>query len=159
MHLNLTLPDLLTFADGRPVGVPVEWPARRTELLTALLDIQYGHLPPAPETVSAYPLYTYAIFQEEGVTGTHYRLTAHPGGYAFHLQVKRVAAGMRGKAVVRACHAFFLENGISIERVCGDGLWRRWQMAILDIEQGGKQLRAAGWPFYRHAHRTTISEG
>ncbi len=87
MHLNLTLPDLLTFADGRPVGVPVEWPARRTELLTALLDIQYGHLPPAPETVSAYPLYTYAIFQEEGVTGTHYRLTAHPGGYAFHLQV------------------------------------------------------------------------
>ncbi|HOF89096.1 MAG TPA: hypothetical protein PLZ36_13485 [Armatimonadota bacterium] len=87
MHLTAMLPDLLTFADGRPVRAPEEWPARRAELLQALLDIQYGHLPPAPEAVSAYPLYTYALFRDEGVNGTHYRLTMQPGGYAFHLQV------------------------------------------------------------------------
>jgi hypothetical protein len=77
------LPDPLTFADGTRVETPAEWRARRAELLETILDIQYGHLPPAPARISAYRLSTSAFRPVEGATLAHYRLTIPPAGFNF----------------------------------------------------------------------------
>ena len=42
-----TLPDPLTFADGRPVATPADWPARRAEILQLFQQEMYGEMPPA----------------------------------------------------------------------------------------------------------------
>lgn len=70
-----SLPDPLRFFDGRAVATPAEWPARRAELLETILTIEYGHLPPAPERATAYPLHTFNIAPEHPVLGTHYQLS------------------------------------------------------------------------------------
>jgi len=77
------LPDPLLFADGRRVTTPSAWPARRAELLQAILDIQYGQLPPAPERMTVYLLHASEL---PGVPDTpliHYRLTTYPGKFSF----------------------------------------------------------------------------
>jgi len=44
-------PDLLTFADGRPVQA-VDWEKRREELFSAIIPHEYGGMPPVgAETV------------------------------------------------------------------------------------------------------------
>jgi len=81
------LPDPLIFNDGQRVTTAAEWRARRAELLDMLQDIQYGHLPPAPDSVTAYPLHTFPVSRSEGISGTHYRLTMHPCGFSFLVMV------------------------------------------------------------------------
>ncbi|MCP4195434.1 MAG: SUMF1/EgtB/PvdO family nonheme iron enzyme [Planctomycetaceae bacterium] len=49
---SLSLPHLLTFADGRPVESPADWKRRREELKSMLLYYQYGNMPARPEKVS-----------------------------------------------------------------------------------------------------------
>jgi dienelactone hydrolase len=78
--MTIMLPDLLTFADGRPVTAGA-WPARRAEVLETVLDLQYGHLPPAPEAVTAEALHPYFVSREPVVHGRHYRVTA--GRFSF----------------------------------------------------------------------------
>jgi len=77
------LPDLLRFADGRRVDTPAAWPARRTELLETILDIEYGHLPPAPEGMSAGLLHPTGFDHIPGAWLSHYRLTLQPGEISF----------------------------------------------------------------------------
>jgi fermentation-respiration switch protein FrsA (DUF1100 family) len=76
------LPDLFIFNDGRRVATTAEWPARRAELLEALQAIQYGHLPP-PLAVAACRLSSSTVSRQEGLTATHYRLTAGPDGLSW----------------------------------------------------------------------------
>lgn len=76
------LPDLLLFSDGRRVERPEDWPARRAELLKAILDIQYGQLPPAPERMGVYRLHAGDFDPVPGSCLTHYRLS-FPGGFSF----------------------------------------------------------------------------
>lgn len=46
------LPDALRFADGSPVRNAADWPRRRAEIAAAVLEPEYGPLPPVPsETV------------------------------------------------------------------------------------------------------------
>ncbi len=47
------LPDPFRFLDGTRVSSPSAWPARREELAAYLQHYEYGHLPPAPTSVSA----------------------------------------------------------------------------------------------------------
>ncbi len=46
-----TLEDPLTFANGRKLASPAEWPARRAEILKIFEREMYGRTPPAPEAV------------------------------------------------------------------------------------------------------------
>ena len=46
-----TLEDPLSFADGRKLSSPAEWPARRAEILGIFAKEMYGVEPPAPEAV------------------------------------------------------------------------------------------------------------
>lgn len=45
------LPDPLRFADGRAVTSAAEWPARRAEMVSLVLDHEYGRVPPSPGNV------------------------------------------------------------------------------------------------------------
>lgn len=46
------LPDPFLFQDGSPVRTPQDWSARRTELSRLFQDIQYGPLPPPPQSLN-----------------------------------------------------------------------------------------------------------
>lgn len=46
-----TLEDPLTFADGRKVTSPDQWPARRAEIVRIFEREMFGRTPPAPQTV------------------------------------------------------------------------------------------------------------
>ena len=48
---SYTLEDPLRFADGTPVGSPVEWPKRRAEILDIFAREMYGQPPPPPEAI------------------------------------------------------------------------------------------------------------
>ena len=56
-----TLEDPLTFADGRKLKDPSEWPARRAEIVRIFEREMFGRTPPPPEAVVT------ELF-EEGVT-------------------------------------------------------------------------------------------
>jgi dienelactone hydrolase len=49
----VSLPDPLRFEDGTPVESPQQWEKRRAEIIDLLLSIEYGHMPPAPDSVHA----------------------------------------------------------------------------------------------------------
>ncbi len=57
---------LLRFSDGRRVSTPDDWSARRAELLEALQDIQYGHLPP-PLPIDSCRLQSTTLARQEAV--------------------------------------------------------------------------------------------
>ncbi|MHB9106571.1 MAG: dienelactone hydrolase family protein [Armatimonadota bacterium] len=76
------LPDLLLFADGRRVETPDQWPTRRAELLEAILDFEYGHLPPAPEGMTVSLLHPTGFYPVPGAGLAQYRLS-FPDGLGF----------------------------------------------------------------------------
>ena len=45
------LPELMRFADGRPVRTAAEWPARRREMLDVFAREMYGREPPPPDAL------------------------------------------------------------------------------------------------------------
>jgi len=101
------LPDLLRFSDGRQVSTSDDWPARRAELLEALQDIQYGHVPP-PLPIDACRLQCTALAPLE----TTVRLEQH-----------RLTAGQQGPGwVVTVCRP--AQRGRFPIVVDGDGCWR-----------------------------------
>ncbi len=50
------LPDLFTFADGRPVKTVEDWGQRRKEMKAILQYYEYGHIPPRPDVVKVEDL-------------------------------------------------------------------------------------------------------
>ncbi len=48
-----TLEDPFTFADGRKVASPADWPARRAEILRIFEKWMYGRMPPRPDAMEA----------------------------------------------------------------------------------------------------------
>ena len=60
-------PDLLTFADGRPVQAAA-WEERRQELLAAIIPHEYGGMPPAGTGTAAIPLCNSVIRPRNQVT-------------------------------------------------------------------------------------------
>jgi len=77
------LPDLLQFTDGSKVTAPDQWPARRAELLETVLNIEYGHLPPAPEGMTIHLLHPAEFRPVGGATVSTYRLILQPSGFSF----------------------------------------------------------------------------
>lgn len=80
------LPDLFRFDDGRRLTDPVDWPARRREILELVVDVEYGRLPPVPAGLTAQPLHTTRPRRLPESTYTQYRvvLDDHP---AFHFRL------------------------------------------------------------------------
>ena len=50
------LPDLFTFADGRPAKTVEDWELRRKEMKAILQYYEYGHIPPRPDVVKVEDL-------------------------------------------------------------------------------------------------------
>ncbi len=112
------LPDLLCFSDGRRVSSPADWPARRAELLEALQDIQYGHLPP-PMPVDALRLQSSTLARQEAVRVEQHRLTAGQQGATWVLTVYRPA-----------------QKGEFPVVVDGDGCWRHFTDELIGAVVG-----------------------
>ena len=82
------LPDLFRFVDGRPVRTLLDWRQRRAELAAAIVEIEYGGLPPTPSGVTGEPLHTHKVARFMDARYTQYRLVNndHPSFY-FRLDV------------------------------------------------------------------------
>jgi hypothetical protein len=74
MDRENTLPDLFVFKDGRKVANVADWRRRREELLEDILDIEYGHLPPAPESVEGELLNSHGVKRFGDARHDQYRL-------------------------------------------------------------------------------------
>ena len=93
------LPDPFMFDDGSPVRSGSDWPRRKAEMAKTALELQYGVMPPAPESVSVAPMY---------VTG--------PG----HLNSWRVTAKCAAKDVAFTMMAFMPEEKNCPAVITGD---------------------------------------
>ena len=62
-----TLEDPLTFADGRKLATPAEWPARRAEIVEIFAREMYGRTPPKPEAVVAEKTEESLLFDGLGI--------------------------------------------------------------------------------------------
>ena len=51
MRLIKKLPNPFLFSNGKIVSTLSDWEIRRSEICQMMLDLQYGTMPPAPETV------------------------------------------------------------------------------------------------------------
>ena len=60
-HEPAQLPDLFCFQDGTRVQHPVDWPARRLELLDTIIPLEYGGLPPTPRVTWGEELHTSTV--------------------------------------------------------------------------------------------------
>ncbi len=67
---NGELPPLLVFADGSPVRTAADWLCRRREVADAILDLEYGGMPPAPERTTVEELHTGRV---PGIEGAKFR--------------------------------------------------------------------------------------
>ena len=73
------LEDPLVADNGRRIASPVEWPARRREILALLEREEYGSCPPPPDTLAVDPV-------EEGLT---FHGTARRRQFAMHFRADR----------------------------------------------------------------------
>ena len=82
------LPPLLRFNDGREVRDPKDWKLRRQELQRALLDYEYGVLPPAPPEVRAERWHGHSVARYGGAHHAQCRLSV-PGldGFSFRVDL------------------------------------------------------------------------
>ncbi len=100
------LPELLTFADGRPVRSAADWAARKAEIFHDTIELEYGGMPPAPEFMEVELLHDAGNSRLQS-----YRVLTGPAArpFSFTLQVylpKEDTVTGRYPAVV-----------------CGDGCW------------------------------------
>jgi hypothetical protein len=69
------LPDLLRSSDGSPVASPADWARRRREVANAVIDLQYGGLPPAPREVVVDLLHAHEVVWLDGLQHASYRVS------------------------------------------------------------------------------------
>lgn len=80
------LPELLRFNDGNLLCSTDDWSRRRKEIADAILDLEYGGLPPAPESFRMEYLHTTMDNILPGVQFSSYRIHTGPGqGFPFTL--------------------------------------------------------------------------
>ncbi|MEI7834576.1 MAG: acetylxylan esterase [bacterium] len=82
-----SLPELMVSQGGTHIFDPAEWRSRRVELLELLQKYEYGHIPAAPESVSARRLCTFELPESKEVVGEHLYLTTHPLGLSFNIRL------------------------------------------------------------------------
>jgi hypothetical protein len=72
------LPELLRFADGTPIADSAAWPRRRAELLGQFLDLEYGPLPPAPQSTRGELLFSHTLAQLDNARQSQFRFATGP---------------------------------------------------------------------------------
>lgn len=88
MHKLLgELPDLFTFQDGSRVLTADDWWRRRDELQELILDLEYGHLPPAPEALRVEDLHPTSVSRLHNARHNVYRLVIEGGAQPFWFYV------------------------------------------------------------------------
>ena len=88
MHKLLgELPDLFTFEDGSRVVTPEDWRRRRAELEELILDLEYGHLPPAPEGLRVEDLHPTSVKRMHNAKHNVHRLVIEGGAQPFWFYV------------------------------------------------------------------------
>ena len=80
------LPDPFVFRDGSRVASRDDWSRRRAEIAELILDVEYGGLPPAPDSLDVQRLHTHNEKHLDGAKYTQYRLV-HGGHPAFHFRL------------------------------------------------------------------------
>ena len=73
-HEPAPLPDLFCFQDGTRVQHPEDWPARRQELLDAIIPLEYGGLPPTPRATWGEELHTSTVSRLGGARYITFRV-------------------------------------------------------------------------------------
>lgn len=68
------LPDLFTMDDGSKVRTAADWQKRRAEIYKTAVELQYGAVPPAPDSVKVETVYA------TGRSRTQYRVISEVGG-------------------------------------------------------------------------------
>ena len=115
------LPDLFTFENGERVNTPEDWEKRRAEIYYTAVELQYGTIPPAPDSVEIEEIY-----EGHGVRG-QYRIISHVNGktVSFLLNLFRPANCDKPPVVVDGdlCFGYaydkdfinaFTENGVAL---------------------------------------------
>jgi len=74
------LPDLFRFDDGSRVVSKADWRRRREELLSHILEIEYGRLPPKPGWVRADELHSHVAEAFGNARHVQYQITTGPQG-------------------------------------------------------------------------------
>jgi len=69
------LPDPFVFDDGHRVETEKDWAERRKEIYKSAVELQYGTIPPSPESVEVEPLYLGAVGKPSG-----YKVTVRANG-------------------------------------------------------------------------------
>ena len=82
-----SLPELMVSQGGTHIFDPAEWRRHRVELLELLQQFEYGHIPAAPESVTARRLCTIELPESKEVAGEHLCLTIHPLGLSFNIRL------------------------------------------------------------------------
>jgi len=72
------LPPLLSFTNGAPVQSADDWQRRRHEVAAALLDLEYGGMPPVPPATTVEELHTGRVSGIEGAKFRTYRIHTGP---------------------------------------------------------------------------------
>jgi len=72
-------PPLLRFNNGAPVCTGEDWMRRRPEVANAILDTEYGGLPPVPAATGVEELHTAQVWGMDGVRFRTCRVLTGPG--------------------------------------------------------------------------------
>ena len=76
------------FGDGRHVESPADWQERRQEIYDLVIGVEYGGLPPIPDSIRFEPLHTHNPKQFGETTYTQYRvIVSEDPLYYFRLDV------------------------------------------------------------------------
>lgn len=77
--MSSELPDLFLFDDSTRVATAADWARRRRELLKAVLDIEYGALPPTPPATQAELLHSHEVRDSNQVRHSQFHVHTGPG--------------------------------------------------------------------------------
>jgi len=73
------LPDPFIFNNGTRVASGADWDVRRVEIKEILANIEYGHMPPAPDVINVTIIGTHALVAPDPpCTGVNYNITIVP---------------------------------------------------------------------------------
>ncbi len=120
-NLRGKLPDPFVFDSGEHLSSRLDWQRRREEIYKSAVELQYGPIPPAPERVSAEPIYI------NKANPSTYRVRAEANGreLSFDLIVFKAPGKEKHPTVISgdACFKYpfnpeyvntYLENGINL---------------------------------------------
>lgn len=122
MSKNVPLQNLFEFSDGSPVTTHDDWRRRRDELGRIIVDIEYGGMPPVPESVTCELLHANKPKKPEGSKFSSWRVIAGPESKFSFIMTTLVPAGKGPFPVV----------------INGDACWRYVtdEVAAMVVERG-----------------------